>query len=124
MSGLEIERKFLVKQGGDYKSSAHACYHIQQGYIPADGATVRVRLRDEEGYLTIKGRPLDAEGLSRYEFEKQITMDEARELLKLCKGGIIDKHRYLLKVGEHVFEVDEFRGAHEGLVLAEGECGS
>lgn len=123
MSGLEIERKFLVRHGGAYKRAATSCSHIQQGYIPADGATVRIRVRDDKAYLTIKGRSYDG-GMTRYEFEKEITLDEARNLLKLCKGGVIDKHRYLVPCGSHTFEVDEFHGANDGLVMAEVELGS
>lgn len=123
MSGLEIERKFLVKHGGAYKRAANSCSHIQQGYIPAEGATVRVRIRDDKAYLTIKGKSYDG-GMTRYEFEKEITLDEAQHLLKLCKGGVIDKHRYLVKAGNHTFEVDEFHGSNDGLVMAEVELGS
>ena len=124
MSGLEIERKFLVKKGDAFKRAAFSCSHIKQGYIPCDNATVRVRLRkseeQEEAFLTIKGQSVDG-GLSRYEFEKPITMDEAENLLRLCRGGVIDKHRYLVKSGEHTFEVDEFHGDNEGLLMAEVE---
>ena len=124
MSGLEIERKFLVKKGDAFKRAAFSCSHIKQGYIPCDNATVRIRLRkneeQEEAFLTIKGQSVDG-GLSRYEFEKEITMDEAKNLLKLCRGGVIDKHRYLVKSGEHTFEVDEFHGDNEGLLMAEVE---
>lgn len=123
MSGLEIERKFLVRHGGAYKRAAYACSHIQQGYIPADGATVRIRVRDDKAYLTIKSKSFDG-GVSRYEFEKEITIDEATHLLKLCKGGVIDKNRYLVRSGVHTFEVDEFHGANDGLVMAEVELGS
>ncbi len=120
MSGLEIERKFLVKKGGAYKRAAFSSSHIQQGYIPSETATVRIRLRDDKAYLTIKSKSADG-GLSRYEFEKEILPDEARELLKLCQGGVIDKHRYLVRSGNHVFEVDEFHGDNDGLVMAEVE---
>jgi adenylate cyclase len=123
MSGLEIERKFLVKKGDAYKSAAFSCSHIRQGYIPAEGCTVRVRTRDEKAYLTIKSHS-DARGLSRYEFEKEITLDEALHLLQLCRGGVIDKNRYLVKSGHHTFEVDEFYGDNEGLVMAEVELSS
>lgn len=123
MSGLEIERKFLVKHGGAFKREASSVSHIQQGYIPADGATVRVRVRDDKAYLTIKGKSRDG-GMTRYEFEKEITLDEASQLMKLCKGGVIDKHRYLVGSGGHTFEVDEFHGANDGLVMAEVELGS
>ena len=108
MSGIEIERKFLVKKGGAYKSAAFSSSHIVQGYIPCDAATVRIRIRDEKAYLTIKGKSKD--GIGRYEFEKEIEMEEARNLMNLCSGGVIDKRRYLVKSGNHVFEVDEFIG--------------
>lgn len=122
MSGFEIERKFLVKKGGAYRCAAFSCSHIQQGYIPCESATVRIRLRDDIAFLTIKGKSVDG-GLSRYEFEKEITCDEAEHLLKLCKGGVIDKHRYLVKSpdGRHTFEVDEFHDLNDGLVMAEVE---
>lgn len=123
MSGLEIERKFLVKHGHAYRLAASSVSHIRQGYIPADGATVRVRMRDDKAYLTIKGKSSDG-GMTRYEFEKEITLDEASHLLELCRGGVIDKHRYLVKSGRHIFEVDEFHGVNDGLVMAEVELGS
>ena len=92
MSGLEIERKFLVrKKGGEYKKAAFSVSHIKQGYIPADGATVRIRVRDEQAFLTIKSRSLNG-GLTRYEFEIEIPYADADDLLKLCRGGFIDKH--------------------------------
>ena len=123
MSGLEIERKFLVK-GNGYKQQAYSHSHIQQGYISSShGRTVRVRIRDERGYLTIKG-PSENGGLSRYEFEKEITLDEAEHLMQLCEPGIIDKTRWLVKSGTHTFEVDEFFGENEGLVMAEVELGA
>ena len=122
MSGLEIERKFLVRKGGAFKSVAFSNSHIVQGFIPAEGATVRVRIRDEKAFLTIKGKSDD--GISRYEFEKEIEMDEARHLMELCRGGIIDKRRCLVRSGAHVFEVDEFYGDNLGLVMAEVELGS
>ena len=118
----EIERKFLVD--GEYKSKAYASSHIVQGYIcSARGRTVRVRIRDDKGYLTIKG-PADASGISRYEWEKEIPLDEARDLMKICEPGAIDKTRYLVRSGRHVFEVDEFYGENEGLVIAEVELSS
>ena len=123
MSGFEIERKFLVKKGDAFKRAAFSCSHIVQGYIPADGATVRIRIRDNQAYLTIKSHSVDG-GLSRYEFEKEITMDEAQHLIKLCKGGVIDKHRYLVKSGNHTFEIDDFHGENVGLIMAEVELSS
>lgn len=123
MSGLEIERKFMVKKGGAYKRVAFSSSRIKQGYMPCATATVRVRTRDDKAYLTIKGRSTD-NGMTRYEFEKEITPDEADHLFKLCAGGVIDKTRYLVKSGNHTFEVDEFYGDNEGLVMAEVELGS
>ena len=123
MSGLEIERKFLVKNS-DYKRLASSSSRICQGYICSNrGRTVRVRIRDGRGYLTIKG-PSDTEGLSRYEFEKEITLDEALHLMELCEPRKIDKTRYLVPYDNHTFEVDEFYGENEGLVMAEVELGS
>ena len=120
MKDIEIERKFLVKDGR-YKELAFASSRIRQGYIcSGHGRTVRVRIRDARGYLTIKG-PSTNGGLSRYEFEKEITLDEAEHLMQLCEPGLIDKTRYLVKSGKHTFEVDEFYGENEGLVIAEGE---
>ena len=120
---LEIERKFLVKDDR-YKSMAYSASRIAQGYIcSARGRTVRVRIRDEKGYLTIKG-PSDSQGLGRYEWEKEIPIQEAQELMRLCEPGMIDKTRYLVKSGKHVFEVDEFYGENEGLTIAEVELES
>lgn len=119
---FEIERKFLVT--GDYKSLAQSSSRITQGYISTlGGATVRIRLRDERGYLTIKGPSRDG-GLSRYEFEKEIEANEAHSLLSLCDGPLIDKTRWLVPTGSHTFEVDEFHGENAGLVVAEVELGS
>ncbi len=118
----EIERKFLVT--GDYKSQAYASSRMVQGYIcSARGRTVRVRIRDGKGYLTIKG-PSDAAGMRRYEWEKELPLHEAEELMKLCEPGVIDKTRYLVRSGRHTFEVDEFYGDNAGLVVAEVELAS
>lgn len=122
MSGLEIERKFLVHKRMDWKRLASSCSHIQQGYFAAVN-TVRVRIRDDKGYLTIKG-PSRNGGLSRYEFEKEITLQEAQQLMLLCESGVIDKHRYLVPYAGHTFEVDEFHGDNDGLVMAEVELKS
>lgn len=122
MSGLEIERKFLVHKWMDWKRLASSCSHIQQGYFAAVN-TVRVRIRDDKGYLTIKGPSCNG-GLSRYEFEKEITLQEAQQLMLLCESGVIDKHRYLVPYAGHTFEVDEFHGDNDGLVMAEVELES
>ncbi len=119
---MEIERKFLVHKDRDFKSRAYSSSRIRQGYIAARDATVRIRLRDEVGYLTIKGPSYNG-GMSRYEFEKEIAYEEAIQLFRLCEPGMIDKTRYLVKCGEHTFEVDEVYGDNEGLVMAEVEVG-
>ena len=122
---MEIERKFLVV-GDDFRRQAYASDRIKQGYIcSGHGRTVRVRLHGGRGYLTIKGPSIDG-GLSRYEFEKEITCEEAEQLFRLCEPGIIDKTRYLVKSpdGNHTFEVDEFYGDNEGLIMAEVELGA
>lgn len=117
----EIERKFLVV--GEYKNLAHSVSHLVQGYIASGRRTVRVRMSDDRAWLTIKGPSHDG-GLSRFEWEKEIEAREALELLPLCEGALIDKHRYLVKVGDHTFEVDEFHGDNEGLTIAEVELSS
>ena len=115
----EIERKFLVI--GDFKSQAFEQSRIVQGYISsARGRTVRVRIRNGRGYLTIKGAS-NQSGTSRYEWEKELSLHEAEELMKLCEPGVIDKTRYLVRSGKHIFEVDEFYGENEGLIVAEVE---
>ena len=120
---LEIERKFLVKDDS-YKRMAYHASRIAQGYICSSrGRTVRVRIRDGKGYLTIKG-PSDQQGLGRYEWEKEIPLGEAQELMKLCEPGMIDKTRSLVRAGKHIFEVDEFYGENEGLTIAEVELES
>ena len=116
----EIERKFLVANDS-FKKMAFAASRIKQGYIYSkNGRTVRVRVRGEKGYLTIKG-PSNQAGTSRYEWEKEIPLSEAEELMHLCVDGFIDKTRYLVNFEGHPFEVDEFYGENAGLVLAEVE---
>ena len=139
---IETERKFLVKDSS-YKAAAVKSYHICQGYIAHDsGNTVRVRIRDGQGFLTIKGP--SADGISRQEWEREIPLEDARELFLLCKPGAIDKIRWIVPAGEdscgasaiylaeqesspagtvphRYFEVDEFFGENEGLVMAEIE---
>ena len=117
---LEIERKFLVLDDS-YKHEAFSNSHIRQGYICSErGRTVRIRIRDERAYITIKGPSLDG-GLSRYEFEQEIPFEDAEKLMTLCEPGIVDKTRWLVKSGDHTFEVDEFHGDNDGLVMAEVE---
>ena len=116
----EIERKFLVKDES-YKDMAYASKVVKQGYICcANKKTVRIRTMNDKAYLTIKG-PSDEAGLGRYEWEHEIPMDEAIELMRLCEPGMIDKTRYLVKSGNHIVEVDEFHGENDGLVIAEIE---
>ena len=115
----EIERKFLVK--GDFKSEAFKSTRITQGYLSSvPERTVRVRVKGDKGFITIKGIGNES-GASRFEWEKEIPVDEVRDLLKICEPGVIDKTRYLVKNGEFTFEVDEFYGDNEGLTVAEIE---
>ena len=117
----EIERKYLVTSDC-YKAMAVARYHIIQGYISREKTgTVRVRIIDDKAYLTIKGKPA-AGHFARYEWEKEIDVTDARELLQLCQGNLIDKTRWIVPAGERLkWEVDEFHGKHQGLVVAEIE---
>lgn len=115
----EIERKFLVTDDS-YRTLAFDKSEILQGYIcSGHGHTVRVRTRGDKGYLTIKGPSMD--GISRFEWEKEITLQDARELFTLCRADRIEKTRYLVHNGQHTVEVDEFHGENEGLVFAEIE---
>lgn len=117
--GQEIERKFLVR--GEFKSSARKAMRISQGYLSSvPERTVRVRVRDNQGFITVKGKS-DIHGVSRFEWEKEISVDDAVALLWLCEPGVIDKTRYLVDYAGHTFEVDEFYGDNEGLVMAEIE---
>ena len=117
----EIERKYLVV--GEFKHLAHNSMHLIQGYIASGRRTVRVRIGDSGAWLTIKG-PSRNGGLSRYEWEKEIEVKEAMELLQLAEGAVIDKVRYYVEYGSHTIEVDEFFGENEGLVMAEIELQS
>ncbi|ROR97986.1 adenylate cyclase [Sinobacterium caligoides] len=116
----EIERKYLVNSSC-FKDLASSSQRIVQGYLSrVKERTVRVRIKGERGFLTIKGES-DAAGLSRYEWERELPLLEAEELLKLCEPGVIEKRRYLVSYREQVFEVDEFYGDNRGLVVAELE---
>ncbi len=115
----EIERKFLVS--GDFKSSAFKATRITQGYLSSvPERTVRVRVKGDKGYITIKGIG-NSTGASRFEWEKEIPVEDVKALLEICEPGVIDKTRYLVKAGEHTYEVDEFYGDNEGLTVAEVE---
>ncbi len=117
----EIERKFLVV--GEYKQLAHSSIYMVQGYIASGRRTVRVRISDESAWLTIKGPSTDG-GLTRFEWEKEISVDDARELLQLAEGPVIEKRRYLIEYVGHTFEVDGFAGDNLGLTIAEVELSS
>jgi adenylate cyclase len=118
----EIEKKFLVK--GDFKPHATGSFRVTQGYLSSvPQRTVRVRIKDDKGFITVKGIGNEA-GTSRFEWEKEITLAEAKELLAICEPGLIDKTRYHVNVGAHTYEVDEFYGDNEGLVVAEVELGA
>lgn len=123
MENIEIERKFLVKDES-WRGMAAESMRIVQGYISQDpDRTVRVRRKGDKAYLTIKGRPNEL-GWSRYEFEKQISTEEAEELFHLCLPSVIDKIRYNVPYGNILVEVDEFLGDNQGLVVAEIELAS
>ena len=120
----EIERKFLVT--GDYKSEAYTSVRITQGYLSrVPERVVRIRIKGDKGFITIKGTTNDT-GLSRFEWEKEIPLADAQSLLKLAEPGVIDKTRHLIKNtdGCHTWEVDEFHGDNEGLIMAEIELES
>lgn len=117
---LEIERKFLVSSS-EYKNQAYKSTRIKQGFLSTDPErTVRVRIKGDIGFLTIKGITNNS-GTSRFEWEKEIPVSEAESLLKICHEGIIDKIRYEVNVTPHTFEIDEFEGCNKGLIIAEIE---
>lgn len=119
----EIERKFLV-ESTDFIKESTINNRIVQGYLNSNPErTVRVRIKGNKGYLTIKGKGNES-GTSRFEWEKEITLFEAEALLQLCESGIIDKIRYEIPLGKHTFEVDVFSGENQGLIIAEVELSS
>lgn len=118
----EIERKFLVM--GDFKPFSIKATRITQGYLSSvPERAVRIRIKGDKGYIMVKGIG-NASGASRYEWEKEIPLAEVEELLKICEPGVIDKTRYLVPAGKFTYEVDEFYGENQGLVLAEIELPS
>jgi CYTH domain-containing protein len=120
---LEIERKFLVTSER-FKEEAHSKNRIVQGFLNTHPErTVRVRIKGEHGFITVKGKS-NKGGTTRFEWEKEIPVIEAEALLKLCEEEVIDKIRYEVKLGDHIFEVDEFFGNNEGLIIAEIELNS
>ena len=126
--GIEIERKFLVA-GDGWRAAAHAVLPMAQGYLNGLGAmdrgeqkaSVRVRIQGDAAFLNLKSREL---GHTRQEFEYPVPVADARALLALCVGGVIDKRRHLVRHGGHLWEVDEFLGDNAGLVVAEIELAS
>ncbi|AJA68190.1 CYTH domain-containing protein [Myroides odoratimimus] len=117
---IEIERKFLVNSL-EFIEQSFKSNKITQGYLNSHPErTVRIRLKDTNAYITIKGKSNDA-GTSRLEWEKEINYDEANQLIALCEDFVISKTRYLIQVGKHTYEVDIFHGDNEGLILAEIE---
>ena len=119
---LEIERKFLVK--GEFRNETERADRIIQGYLSsAPDRTVRIRIKGDRGFITVKGSGTGS-GTTRYEWEKEIPLAEAEELLKICEPGLIDKTRYEIRFGNHLFEIDEFSGSNAGLIIAEIELSS
>ena len=120
---LEIERKFLLTSDA-FKTEAFKNTRIVQGFLNTHPErTVRVRVKGKQGFITVKGKS-NAKGTIRAEWEKEIDIEEAEMLLGLCEEGVIDKVRYEVKVGNHIFEVDEFFGNNIGLIVAEVELNS
>ena len=116
----EIERKFLVTSNS-FLSESTTSYRIVQGYLNTDPErTVRIRIKGTKGYITIKGKG-NASGTTRFEWEKEIALSEAEQLLLLCEEGVIDKIRHEIPLGNHCFEVDVFAGVNDGLIVAEVE---
>ena len=117
---VEIERKFLITSN-DFKQNSYQRNYIKQGFLNSDkNRVVRVRIKDNTGFLTIKGAS-NKSGTSRFEWEKEIDLQEAKDLLNLCEEGIIEKYRYLVKVANHTYEVDDFLSENKGLIVAEIE---
>ena len=117
--GKETERKFLIT--GEFRHEKYICSKIKQAYISTvPDRTVRIRISDNRGFITIKGGS-DLSGMCRFEWEKEISVKEAEDLLLLCEPGIIEKTRYRINKGKHTFEVDEFTGSNSGLIIAEIE---
>ncbi len=120
---LEIERKFLVKND-DFKNQFYQKKALKQGYLNSDkNRTVRIRIADDTAFITIKGKS-NSSGTTRFEWEKEIDKTEAEHLLLLCEPSIIDKTRFYIKSENHIFEVDEFYGDNQGLIVAEVELNS
>lgn len=118
--GVEIERKFLVTSN-DFKKESYQKTHIKQGFLNSNKKrVVRVRINNDKGFLTIKGKS-NKTGTTRFEWEKEIDKKEAENLLSLCEKGVIEKYRYLVKINNHILEIDEFLNENKGLIIAEIE---
>ena len=116
----EIERKFLVTST-EFLSESIRSNRIVQGYLNSNlERTVRVRIKGTQGFITIKGKGNES-GTTRFEWEKEIEVTEAEQLLLLCEDGVIDKVRYEIPFGKHLYEVDVFEGDNKGLIIAEIE---
>ncbi len=120
---IEIERKFLIKDDRYKKESVRAIRITQRYLSSVPERTVRVRIKGEKGYITVKGVG-STSGVSRFEWEKEILVKDAKELFNICEQGIIDKTRYDIKSDKHTFEVDEYYGENAGLIVAEVELSS
>lgn len=120
---FEIERKFLVKDTSFIKKN-NSKHYIKQGYLNSNKKrVVRVRVFDEKSFLTIKGSS-NASGTTRYEWEKEISLKDGKQLLLLTEEPAIEKFRYLIKNTIHTYEVDVFLGDNKGLIIAEIELKS
>jgi CYTH domain-containing protein len=116
----EIERKFLVTST-EFLSESKKSNRIVQGYLNSNPErTVRIRIKGTQGFITIKGKGNES-GTTRFEWEKEIEVTEAEQLLLLCEDGVIDKVRYEIPFGKHLYEVDVFEGDNKGLIIAEIE---
>lgn len=118
--GVEIERKFLLRND-DWRKVAPKGVRMAQWYLNEQGNTIRVRIADDRAFLTIKSKSV---GISRLEFEYEIPLADAKELMKLTQTPIVDKFRYKIPFEGHTWEVDEFLGLNQGLVVAEVEMKS
>jgi len=120
---IEIERKFLVKNNS-FMQESYQKHYIKQGYLNSNkNRTVRIRIQDNKSFLTIKGRS-NSSGTTRFEWEKEISLEEGQQLFLLCEETIIEKYRYLVKTKNHTYEVDQFLGENKGLIVAEIELNS
>lgn len=118
---IEIERRYLVINDS-WKTEIQGIFSIKQGYLNLEPeSNVRVRVKDDKGYLTIKGEP---NNISRQEFEYEIPIEDAEKILTLCQSPIIEKVRYEILIEDHIWEIDEFSGKNQGLIIAEIELTS